>query len=78
MIEVNFEGAVQPIQKPRRVLLTWPTTQTIGLHGNVDAQAETLYECIRLIATDHNVSEISAATGLNETFVSALADRLWP
>jgi hypothetical protein len=63
------------IEKPQRQLLT--RTATIGLAGDAATQAATVYECVRLIASDHSESEIVAATGLHPEFIAAMQEKFW-
>ena len=66
-------------QKTKRQLLVRPTTpQSVGLRGTFDQMAEQMLQCWRLLSRDHDVREISARTGLHESFVSALEKQLWP
>jgi hypothetical protein len=59
----------------RRQLLTW--TPTTGLRGNIDEQAEQIFQAWRLLTQDCSVGQISDATGLRQELVAALADRFW-
>lgn len=78
-MNVKATGSAQQMQQTRRVLLTRPVTATpsIGLTGDAATQAETVYECIRLIGAGHGTSEVSNMTGLDENFIDALQDRFW-
>jgi hypothetical protein len=66
-------------QKTKRVLLTRPTRQkaidNMGLQGNFQTQAETMFLCWQMLSRDYSVAEIMAATGLREAFVYTLQER---
>ena len=54
-----------------------PRPITTGLRGSIDEQAEQLFQAWRLLTQDHDVGQISEATGIRQELVAALADRFW-
>jgi hypothetical protein len=61
----------------RRVLLTRPVTdEDSGLRGSYNDQAASIWDCIQMWQGNYSVGEISEATGLNQSFILQLVDRL--
>jgi hypothetical protein len=72
----NLEGETSPmIQEVKHQIST--RTPTTGLTGTADEMAEQLFQAIRLLTQDCSVGQVSAATGLRQELIAALADRFW-
>ena len=64
------------IEKKKRQLLTRRAAEDIGLRGTISDQAFAISEMGRLWELGHTLGEVSAATGLTETFLLNLFDCL--